>query len=285
MLARLVSVSILAAATSAAFAQRSEFQRSLAVSDHPDVYVSTGSGDIHIAASSDEQLTIIGHVHLDWNHSGDTTERAQRVVQNPPIEQSGNTIHIGEPADRALLNHISIDYEIRAPRNAALNLRTGSGDIEINGVGRFLAATSGSGSLRAHDVHGPADLHTGSGDIELYEAGPGDVEARTGSGSLQLHGLNGRLQAHTGSGDLNADGRVQGPGDLSSGSGNVRLQLSSGTRLNLAASTGSGTVHTDIPELRSSSEDHHNLDGAVNGGGPELKLHTGSGDIEVLVQR
>ena len=263
------------------------FERTLSVSAQPDLYVASGSGSIRVFPGSDGQIHVKAHLHGgsgNFGGSGDVDARINRIVANPPIQQSGNTIHVGDPspADRSLYNNISIDYEITAPHGVALNLRTGSGDVEVDNLGRFLKAESGSGSVRAHNLSGPAELHTGSGDIELQEQAAGDVHARTGSGSIRAQGLNGAFEAHTGSGDIEAGGHLAGSGELQSGSGSIRLHLGHDAHFNLSATTGSGTIRVSQPGAPQQDRYNHNsLSGPVNGGGPSLEIRTGSGDIEI----
>jgi hypothetical protein len=258
---------------------RADFDRHVSVSAQPDLYVSTGSGHIHLYPGSDSEVHIKAHVYAGWNAGGDIQDRIRRISENPPIQVAGSVIHIGDvpPQDRNLYNNITIDYEISAPKATALNLRSGSGDLEVDNLARFLKADTGSGSVRAHGLAGAADLHTGSGDIELQQSASGEVRATTGSGSVRINGLNGALTARTGSGDIEANGTLTGSAHLQSGSGSIRLHLGPQARYTVEASTGSGTIR--VPGNRDS--DHHHLNQAVNGGGPILEAHTGSGDIEV----
>jgi DUF4097 and DUF4098 domain-containing protein YvlB len=280
MIRTLTAALILATAT--AVLADADFDRTLTVSGQADLYVSTGSGHIKINAGSDNQITVKAHVHAGSWGGSDVDSRIRQIVANPPIQQSGNTVRIGETTDRTLYNNISIDYEITAPASVALNLRSGSGDVEVEHLGRFLSATSGSGSVRAHGVHGPANLQTGSGDIELQEEAAGEVKAQTGSGSIRINGLNGALTARTGSGDIEADGHLTGAARLSSGSGSVRLNLAPDAHFDLEGSTGSGSIHVHFPNApQQNSDSRHHLTGAVNGGGPVLEARTGSGDIEI----
>jgi hypothetical protein len=278
---KLVTTAAILSLSTAAFAGNT-FQRTLNVSGPADVYVSTGSGSIRISPSSDSEIHIVGHVHASWSAFGNIDAHVSRIVEDPPIVQTGNTVHIGESGDRSLFNNISIDYEISVPASAALNVHSGSGEVEIDHVGRFLAASSGSGTVRAHGIHGPADLQTGSGDIELQADGVGDVKAKTGSGSIRISGLNGSLSAKTGSGDIEASGQLQGEGNLSSGSGSVRLHLTPDARFNLEASTGSGDIRIHFAGApQQSDSSRHHMTAPINGGGPALEIRTGSGDIEV----
>lgn len=261
----------------------STFDRTVNVSAQPDLYVSTGSGNIHIVPGNGSQIHIVGHVHAGWSAFGDVNSRIQHIVDNPPIVQNGNTVRVGEATDHSLFNNISIDYDISVPADVALNLHSGSGDVEVSNVGRFVSGTSGSGNVRAHGVHGPASLESGSGDLELEDAGPGDVKAKTGSGSIRIHEFNGGFTARTGSGDIEAAGRLQGGGSIMTGSGDVRLHLTPDSRFTLEAATGSGDIRVHMPGLVATNTEssRHHLTTAVNGGGPALQIRTGSGDIEI----
>jgi hypothetical protein len=259
------------------------FDRTLNVSAQPDLYVSTGSGDIRIVPGNDAQIHIVGHVHAGWSAFGDVSSRVQRIVENPPITQNGNTVRVGDANDHSLFNNISIDYEIKVPADVALNLHSGSGDVEVTNVGRFLSGSSGSGNVRAHGVHGPADLESGSGDLELEDAGPGDVKAKTGSGNIHIPEFNGSFMARTGSGDIEAAGRLAGGGTIMSGSGDVKLHLTPDSRFTLEAATGSGDIRVHMPGVVATNSDssRHHVTTEINGGGPALQIRTGSGDIEI----
>jgi len=264
------------AVSGAAYA--ADFDRTLTVPAQADVYVSTGSGRIHIYPGSDNEVHIKAHIHAGWNAGGDIDERMRKISANPPITQSGKEVHVGEvPSDRReLYRNISIDYEISAPKSVALNLHTGSGDVEVDNLGRSLKAETGSGSVRAHQIAGPAEMHTGSGDIELQQSAAGEVKAQTGSGSIRINGLDGALTARTGSGDIEANGTLVGPSRLQTGSGSIRAHIGKDAKFTVDASSGSGTIR--VAGLTGA---RHRLSGPINGGGPELEAHTGSGDIEI----
>ena len=165
--------------------------------------------------------------------------------------------------------------------NSLVAAETGSGDIRLNNVGPTPHVTTGSGSIRAQGVHGAAFLETGSGDIEFNQQAAGDVKAETGSGSIRLHGVNGAVRAGTGSGDLEIDGNPASDWKLESGSGSVHLSLGSQAHYTLNASTSSGGINVSAPINRQNGADKEHIVGTVNGGGPTVKIATGSGDITV----
>jgi hypothetical protein len=282
VLAATIALSLATATT--VLAADSTFDRTLTVGSSPNLAVSTGSGYIHLHPGSDSQVHIVAHVHSNhgWMGGGsDVDSRIQQIVNNPPIVQSGNDITIGELHNNDLYRNISIDYDITLPHASAISAVTGSGDIEIQDVGASLKAQSGSGTVRAHGIKGPATLGTGSGDIELEQTGPGDVKAETGSGSIRLQGLSGALKAGTGSGDIEADGQPTTDWKLSTGSGSIRLGLGSSARFNLDADTGSGSINVAQPITMQGSLNRHHVTGVVNGGGPTIRANTGSGDIQI----
>ena len=272
----------LAAAT--AFAADSNFDRTLNVSGSPNVSVSTGSGYIHLNPGSGNQVHITARVRSShgWmsGGSGDVDSRIQQIVANPPIVQSGNDITIGERHNNDLYRNITIDYDITLPKTSAINAATGSGDVQIQDVGANVKAQSGSGSVHVHGVQGPTTLGTGSGDIELEQTGPGDVKAETGSGSIRLQGVAGALKASTGSGDIEAQGQPTTDWKVSTGSGAVRLIVGN-SRFNLDADTGSGSINVSQPITMQGSLNRHHVSGVVNGGGPTIRVGTGSGDIQI----
>jgi Putative adhesin len=271
-------------AASTAFAADSNFDRTLNVSGSPNVSVATGSGYIHLNPGSGNQVHIVAHVRSShgWMSGGsDVDSRIQQIVNNPPIVQSGNDITIGpEHHNGDLYRNINIDYEITLPKASGISATTGSGDVQIQDVGASVKAQSGSGSVHVHGVQGPATLGTGSGDIELQQTGPGDVKAETGSGSIRLQGLAGALKASTGSGDIEAQGQPTADWKLSTGSGSVRLVVGN-AHFNLDADTGSGGISVSQPITMQGSLNHHHVNGVVNGGGPAIRIGTGSGDIQI----
>jgi hypothetical protein len=279
----LAATTVILAATTAAFAADNSFDRTLNVGGSPNFDVSTGSGYIHLRPGSDSQIHIVAHVRSNhgWMGGGDVDGRIQQIVANPPIVQNGNDITVGERHNGDLYRNISIDYDITLPHSSNIAATTGSGDIDIQDVGASLKAQSGSGTVHAHGIKGPATLGTGSGDIELQQTGPGDVKAETGSGSIRLQGLSGALKAGTGSGDIEADGQPSADWKLSTGSGSIRLGIGSNARFNLDADTGSGSINVAQPITMQGSLNRHHVAGVVNGGGPTIRANTGSGDIQI----
>jgi hypothetical protein len=264
----------------AALAADGSFERRLTVKGPVMLAVDTGSGSIHVQPGSDSEVHIVAHVHAGsgWGlgGGGSPEDRVKQVVANPPISQAGNIISIGK---QMKVQNVSIDYEITTPRGTDLRANTGSGDIRVADNGGPVQATTGSGSIEASGLSDHVNLESGSGDIKATMLSSLDVKAQTGSGSIELKNVQGSLWAHTGSGDINASGRPGSGWKLETGSGSVTLDVG-GSPYSLDAETGSGSVHTS-PQINSSGEDKHHVVGNVGGGGPRIRITTGSGDIKI----
>jgi DUF4097 and DUF4098 domain-containing protein YvlB len=274
------------------------FDRTLTVSGVVHLDLTTGSGDIVIKAGSANQVVVHGTIHSNnWFSSADSA--VHQVESNPPIQQSGNDIRIGYNLPEDVKRHISISYEVTVPGDAAVQAHSGSGNVSVEGVrGAVQAETgsgdirlrdlgsrvnvhTGSGGIRAQDVAAPFSAHTGSGNIDAQLSGSGDIDVQTGSGDVQLRGVKGGLRARTGSGSIGADGNVTGPWQLHTGSGNIRMAVGTGGGFNLDVHTSSGSIHSDLPITVQGSLGKHELKGSVRGGGPEVEVSTGSGDVEI----
>lgn len=273
----IAAVAVLALAALPAMGAEATFDRTLHVSGHVELTVSTGSGNIHVTRGSDNQVHIYGRVKSGWGN-GDADQRVRAIAANPPIEQTGNIIQIG--GHHFDLHNISISYEIQAPANSFLQANSGSGDLTIDAVGEDAKLTTGSGNIHASSLHGGFTLHTGSGNIVAAQTGSGDVHADTGSGNIELRDIHGGLRATTGSGDIKVAGAPAGDWYIQTGSGNVEFWPGN-SGLTLNASTGSGSVETDHDMSMQGTVNRHHVAGRINGGGPMVRVSTGSGDIHV----
>jgi DUF4097 and DUF4098 domain-containing protein YvlB len=262
-------------AASTALASEYTFERTVTVSGQAQLSVETGSGNIHLTRGADNQVHIFGKVKTNW---GASEERAKEIAANPPIEQTGNIVRIGGHHEN--LRNISIDYEIQAPENALLEAGAGSGNVTVEGVGEKAKLSTGSGNIHATGLHDGFSAETGSGDIYAEETGEGDVKAGTGSGNIELRNLRGGLKAGTGSGNINVGGMPTTDWKLETGSGNVDLWTSN-IGITLNAESGSGGIHTDHEVVTQGELSRHHLTGKLNGGGPMVRIETGSGDIRI----
>jgi DUF4097 and DUF4098 domain-containing protein YvlB len=293
------------------------FQRSLKVSGPVDLDISTGSGSITVRPGSSDTVEIRGRIRAtDW--MGNAEEKVRRLEANPPIQQNGNSIRIGQIEEPELRRNVSISYEVTVPAETELKAHSGSGSQNVDGIrgpvevnagsgsikisnigGTVRAETgsgsmdidhvkgnvrahAGSGSIRATDVAGGFEANTGSGRITLSQTAPGAVRAETGSGGMELRGVHGSLEARAGSGDIHADGDPTGGWIVHTGSGGVHLRLPNDAAFDLNAHTSSGSISLNHPVTVQGTIGRKEVRGKVRGGGVQVEVQTGSGNIEIL---
>lgn len=304
-------------------AQRVEgsFEKTLTVGPQTDVEIMSGSGSIEVRQGSGGRVEIRARVRAGdwgWSRSGlSAQERVKRVEANPPIEQQGNTVRIGDIKDPDLRDGVSISYDVTVPPGTALRSKSGSGSQRIEGIdgdlvvstgsgsvnvrragGRVRASTgsggvtaedvggafeasTGSGSIDGMNVKGPISARTSSGSIEVTQTGSGDVEASSSSGSIRVRGVQGGVRASTTSGSLAVEGQMARDWRLSSSSGHVTVSVPANHGFELDASSSSGRIDTDFPITVSGTIGKHALRGSARGGGPLLHVRTSSGGISI----
>jgi DUF4097 and DUF4098 domain-containing protein YvlB len=205
--------------------------------------------------------------------------------------------------DYVPFHEISIDYDITLPADTTVraesgsgNLtidglqngfdgKTGSGDVRLDHISGNVRAQSGSGNITARSLAGPIDTSAGSGDIRLEQTAQGDVRAHTGSGNIEIKGIDGGLRAEAGSGNVEVQGKPASNWYLKTGSGNAELAMAGESGFELDVSTGSGSINVDHPVTTTVQgrieSPQKSLRGKVRGGGPQVEVHTGSGDIRI----
>lgn len=235
--------------------------RTFTLNGHGKLIVDNGSGHVHINSTSGHRVT----VHATQFSSGifNVSDQVQLAMN-----QDGNIISVTQIP--STIGGLSYDLDITVPDSIDLQIKDGSGDIQVSNINGNTKVQDGSGDIQANHLGGNLDLQTGSGTIRADHLS-GQITLQTGSGDIEVNQVE--LQSdgslHTGSGDI----RVQGTLDanahyrLESGNGGINLTLPSASAFQLSTNSGSGSIHSDF----SSTPDAYS----------SLDLHTGSGDITV----
>jgi hypothetical protein len=203
------------------------------------IMVDTPSGEVEVNAGGE-----IVHVERTLSY-GD--ERPEVIEQ---VEDGVLTLSVRCEGGGFLIGGCGADYVITAPADVALEVDTGSGGIDINGM-------------------------TAGGRFD------------TGSGGVDLEGVGGEVSADTGSGSVDGSALVVTSITADTGSGGVDLEFASAPDM-VEVSTGSGSVEITVPEgtyaiAMDSSSGSETLEGVVNDPSAErtITIDTGSGGILV----
>lgn len=168
-------------------------------------------------------------------------------------------------------------------------LDTGGGSVKVEQCGSELHVTTGGGSINVGDVSGMAKLETGGGNIRLASA-RGPVVANTGGGGIELYKLMQGAKAETGAGPITAEFLgITTDSMLQTSIGDVIVYLDPQAKVTVKATLDMANGHqirSDFPELKVSGNgsgygpSNYYAQGALNGGGPLLRVRTMSSNIE-----
>jgi hypothetical protein len=168
------------------------FERTLQAADSPDVSVTSRSGEIRVVVGPAGTVRVRGVIRAQGGrnlfHFQTAEEQLKAVQADPPVEQHGRTVEIGERDDRFnLFDNVSISYEVTVPGDARLTTVSRSGAQTLAAVRGPIDASTRSGDIRINGA--PASgwsLETRSGDVEVRtpETAAFDVRVETRSGSI-----------------------------------------------------------------------------------------------------
>jgi len=249
-----------------------------------DADVSTGGGDITVQAiNGTADLSTGGGniVTADINGSADLSTGGGEIKVDiingvADLSTGGGNIYITKV-------------------NSSADISTGGGNINVGNVNGKTDISTGGGNIKVGNVSGSADISTGGGDINL-ESAKGKIDVSTGAGNISLKKITGFVNASTGAGDIYAELIPEGKtnSELTTGFGNIELQISGSANATIIASTSlsnwSGD-ESDLDKIRSDFEPSNvkrsrenksiEITYTLNGGGSEIEISTGMGEIDI----
>jgi hypothetical protein len=282
-------------------------EKQFTVSGAGTLRLETYGGAIRVMPSNDSVV----HITAKQKIQADTEAEADELLKKLELtfEQNGNDVRAvakyeSKPAGSWFRSWppVSVEFVATVPAAFATDLRTSGGGITLGDLaGKVEARTSGGGiklgkmggevtahtsggSITLDEARGRVDLDTSGGNIRVGRVG-GPAKVSTSGGSINVDSVEGMLNAHTSGGGIHAS--IRGPlkeeCTLSTSGGSVHVSVDKTAAFRLDASTSGGGVDAEglTLTIEKSSRDRNRLAGAVNGGGPLLKLRTSGGGIVV----
>ncbi|MEZ2347840.1 DUF4097 domain-containing protein [Terriglobus sp. RCC_193] len=262
---RIVSFAVLTVALITSVATHAQsgktWDKAYPVSGRVDLSVTTGEGSIHTTACGTCRSVTI---HVDA-HDQD--------LKDYKLEESSSGNQISFSLKRRdefgwHSNHgRSPEVIVQTPADSDVTLKSGSGSTELAGV------------------NGNINITAGSGGVHVMESA-GRLRGTVGSGGFTADGGFSQFHIHSGSGGVSVRLRpgqqIDGDSTLEAGSGSVRLAVPRDLHANVDATAGSGSFHSELPMMTSGDMGRgHGVHGTMNGGGPQLRIRTGSGSTRI----
>jgi DUF4097 and DUF4098 domain-containing protein YvlB len=268
-----------------------------------DVRLRSSSGDIEINGSLTGRLKgTTGGGNIRLGNLGGTID----------MRTSGGDITCGNNGGDLDLNTSGGDIQMGTVSGSA-TVTTSGGDITVANVGKRIRASTSGGNIVIGDVGGEAIVSTSGGDItagsvsgsaSLTTAGgnvmlrgaTGTVRATSAGGDLQLENITGTLEGSTAGGNVVAslNPAKNGRSRLSTAGGDIRLFVPQGAKATITARIHIGgwwrsqkdtyEIRSDFPmEEYEKDEQSREIRATIllNGGGEQVTLDAGSGNIEI----
>jgi len=253
-----------------------------------------GSVDTTGVSGRVEAETGGGSIHLDDVGGGANAETGGgsidvgNVSGEIGLHTGGGSIEVHQANGKVVAETGGGSVEIQSCMQGA-NVQTGGGSIAVRHCSGKVKASTGGGSIELGDIGGPAEIDTGGGSIRVNSA-QGHVHAETGGGGIELYGVP-SAQVETGAGGIvvklvNTGGERR-DSLLETSAGDITVYIAADVALNVRASVDLASGHritSEFPDIQVRSEGDWasktiSAEGKLNGGGPMLKVHTTTGDI------
>ncbi len=205
------------------------------------------------------------------------------------LSSGGGDVHINNIAGQARVSIGGGKVYIGTAKGSTI--ATGGGGIEVRKCDGDLRASTDGGNLYFGDVSGSVRADTGGGSVRLASAN-GRVQVSTGGGSVELYNLGQGAQVETGAGPIAvafvSNHSAFTDSSLHTAAGDVSVCLPASMPVTVHASSdmtsGRGII-SEFPQLKITTTGGEYgpkamfAEGALNGGGPMLRIRTTMGQI------
>jgi hypothetical protein len=208
-----------------------------------ELEVGIPSGDIEVETTEGEEsnITVDGDDRLleevEIRHDGNRLVVAYRGKGKLGFSLSPLSLVFGS------------ELRVRAsvPHGAEVKVKTASADTRLDGHFGQVGVNSVSGDLRVRgEIAGNANVKTVSGDADL-DSVDGDLSAHTVSGDLRIGPVTGSAETKTVSGDIRFQSVTAGDVRFSSVSGDVEIGIADGSAVDVDAGSTSGDLSSEVP--------------------------------------
>ncbi len=250
------------------------------------LFLDIDHGNVEVESHSGNEVRI----EIERTVSSDNRDEAKRALDRHQLslEEQNNNVYIESRYDKndgfwrvmGSKNRMKVLVKVQVPRAYNVDFQTGAGNVAVGDVAGQIHGVTGAGNITIGAVEGPVDVSSGSGNVEI-EGALGRVEANTGAGNVRARDVRGEAEINTGAGNIEAYITRQ-PSDESrfhTGAGNVTVYLGSGVGVSVDAEASVGSASCDFPLSIEGKWMRKSFSGNVNGGGPDLELRAGVGNV------
>ena len=252
-------IALLVAAT-AALAAGEEWSKSFPVPVQPELRAATNDASVQVRVGAASRIDV-RVIATGWKLGGTDGVRITDRQAGGLVE-----LDVRLPDGQWNLGTRSVRVEITAPARTSAEIRSGNGNVAIDGLQGILRLRTGDGNIDVQRADGSLDATTGDGNIVArgrFDA----LKVRTGDGNVDV-------EAHAGS-------KLASPWRIETGDGGVQLRLPADLAADLDVHTGDGHISSELNVAVAGPASGSTLRGRMNGGGLPLTVRTGDGSIRL----
>lgn len=278
----LLTLLLLAASIHPAFAQRAERNVS-------DTVAMDADGTVYID-NHDGAITISPWDRNEVKYEARITHKRQEGVDNTKIrvDASSSSLSLDTDFDDIPRDGMwggrsapKVFYTLNVPASASIVIDDHESTIDIRDLTGDVEIDTHDGSMTLTNLSGEVEIDTHDGSMELANLS-GEVEIDTHDSDLRATGLTGPLEIDTHDGDIEVEfASLNGPITIDSHDARATITLPAGTGFNLAADMGDDASIDVEPSLSVSNISGGGMQGAANGGGPEIRVSSHDGDLQI----
>jgi hypothetical protein len=207
-------------------------------------------------------------------------------------ETAGGSITLGSVRGDAVLTTSGGNIDADQV-DGTLRAETAGGSIRVRRASRSVNAETAGGSIYLGQIGGGVTAETAGGSITI-ESASGGVRAENANGSIKLIDVSGPVRAATAAGNILAQLMASGPvadSLLETSMGNIVVLIPDSLRLTIRAdvevASSVNRIQSDFPAVQVRLADQGPgpravvAEGALNGGGPVLRIRNTAGTIQI----
>jgi DUF4097 and DUF4098 domain-containing protein YvlB len=299
-------VAFVAAPALAEQTHEEKFAKTEALAKNGKLYLSNVSGEIEIMVWKEAQVKI----EAVKTSKADSLEKAKENAAKVTIEvtKEGDLVRVETNYPKRTGGfwggeniRVSVDYKIWVPDQAAVELKSVSGDVVVAPLGgmakvecvsgnvKLLGAAGAevklvSGDLVMENIAGDAFIKAVSGNIDATRI-KGSVEADAVSGDIELRDISEArsVDVKTVSGNVTYVGMIKDGGryELKTHSGDVGMTIPADSAFDFEANTFSGDIDSDFEITVVGKISPREIRGTVGKGGATIVLKSFSGNVDL----
>lgn len=247
--------------------------RSFETPDPISVDIAIAAGSVHLIAGDRSETTVV------VNPTEQSRKADREAAEKATIELSGGRLTVKTPkwSSYAGFRTGSVEVTVELPDRSALDVNTGFGDVNADGVFGEVNVKSGAGSINVDKAMGEVNARSGAGAIHVDEAT--GLQLTSGAGNLGVNRCRGNAKIAT-AGDMRI-ARIDGDAEIKNLNGRTWMGTVGG-RLRVRSANGDIAVDHALSHVDMKTANGNIAIGEVSSG--DVTLGTASGGLEIGIK-